>query len=58
MKYKLATYQKNFLDFIYGNPISTEVSSQDEETKARPNGTTQEEEVQIEESKDLRGGVA
>jgi len=25
MKYKLEVYQKNFLDFIYGNPTSTKV---------------------------------
>ncbi len=50
LKYKLEAYQKNFLDFIYGNPISTKVSSQNENTKARPSGTTQEEEVQSEES--------
>jgi hypothetical protein len=40
MRYKLEAYQKNFLDFIYGSLISIEVSSQDEETKTRPNGTT------------------
>jgi hypothetical protein len=45
IRYKLEAYQKNFLDFIYGSLRSTEVSSQDEETKARPIGTTHEEEV-------------
>ncbi len=37
---KLEVYQKNFPDFIYGNLTSTEVSNQDEETEARPSGTT------------------
>ncbi len=50
MKYKLEAYQKNFLDFICGNLTSIEISSQDEKIEARPNGTIQEEEVQIEES--------
>ncbi len=27
MRYKLETYQKNFLDFICGNPTSIKVSS-------------------------------
>jgi len=40
MSYKLEAYQKNFLDFICGSPTSTEVSSQDEKTKTRLNGTT------------------
>ncbi len=58
MKYKLEAYEKIFLDFIYGIPTSTEVSSQDEEIEARPNGIAQEEEVQIEESQDFRNGAA
>jgi len=45
----LETYQKNFPNFIYGSPTSTKTSGQDEETKARPSGTIQEEEVQNEE---------
>jgi hypothetical protein len=53
----LEAYQKNFLDFIYGSIISTEVLGQNEETKVGPNGTTHEEEVQTEESKDLKNGV-
>ncbi len=57
LKYKLEIYQKNFLDFICGNPISIEVLGQDEETKVRLSGTTQEEEVQIKESQDLISGV-
>ncbi len=24
LKYKLEVYQKNFIDFVYGNPINTE----------------------------------
>ncbi len=38
-KYKLETYQKNFPNFMYGSPTNIEVSCQDEETKARPNGS-------------------
>jgi hypothetical protein len=53
----LEAYQKNFLDFICGNSTSTRVSGQDEETKARPSGTTQEEEIQIKESQDDRNGI-
>jgi hypothetical protein len=30
LMYKLETYQKNFPNFICGNPTSTEVSGQDE----------------------------
>jgi hypothetical protein len=57
MKYKLEAYQKNFPNFICGNPTSTKVSCQDEENEARPGGTTQEEEVQIEEPQDLISGT-
>jgi hypothetical protein len=32
LKYKLEAYQKNFLDFICGNPTNIEVLGQDEET--------------------------
>jgi hypothetical protein len=45
LKYKLEAYQENFLDFIYGNPTSIEVSGHNEMTKARPNGIAQEEEM-------------
>jgi hypothetical protein len=38
LRYKLEAYQKNFPNFICGSPISIEVLSQDEETKARPSG--------------------
>jgi hypothetical protein len=38
-RYKLEAYQKKFLDFICGNPISIEVLAQDEETKVGPSGT-------------------
>ncbi len=58
LRYKLEVYQKNFPNFIYGSPTSTEVLCQDEETNVRPNGIAQEEEVQIEESQDHRNGVA
>jgi len=49
LRYKLKAYQRKLPNFICGSPISIEVSSQDEETKARPNGIAQEEEIQIEE---------
>jgi hypothetical protein len=58
LKYKLEAYQKNSQDFICGSSTSTEVSSQDEEIETRPNGTTQEEEVQAKEPLDLRDRVA
>ncbi len=57
LRYKLEAYQKNFPDFICGNPTSIKVSSQDEETKVGPSGTTQDEEVQTKESQDLRSGA-
>jgi hypothetical protein len=53
----LEDYQNNFPNFIYGNSTSTRVSGQDEETKARPSGTAQEEEIQIKESQDDRNGI-
>jgi hypothetical protein len=58
LRYKLKAYQKNFPDFICGNPTSTKVSDQDEKTEAGPNGTIQEEEIKTEESQDLKSGVA
>ncbi len=57
MRYKLETYQKNYLNFIYDSPISTQVSSQDEEIETGPSGTIHEEEVQIEEPQDLKSGA-
>ncbi len=57
LRYKLEAYQKNFLEFIYGNPTSTEVSGQYEKIEARFDGTTHEEEMQIEEPQDLRSGT-
>ncbi len=45
LRYKLEAYQKKILDFIYISPTSTKVLNQDEETKAKLSGTTQEEEV-------------
>jgi len=49
LRYKLEAYEKNFPNFICGNPTSTEVSSQDEETKVGPSGIVQKEEVQTKE---------
>jgi hypothetical protein len=40
IRYKLEACQMNFPDLICVNPINREVSNQDEETKARPSGTT------------------
>jgi hypothetical protein len=57
LKYKLEVYQKNFPNFIYGSPINTKVSEQNEKTKVGPCGTIQEEEVQIEEPQDLISGA-
>ncbi len=45
------------MDFIYGSPTSIEVLGKDEETKIRPNGTTQEEKVQTEKPQDLKSGA-
>ncbi len=57
MRYKLEAYEKKNSNIICGNPTSIEVLCQDEETKAGPNGTSQEKEVQTEESQDLRSGT-
>ncbi len=46
--YKLELYQRIFLDFVRGNPISIETSGQNEENEVRLNGIVQDEEVQIE----------
>jgi hypothetical protein len=54
----LEVYQNNFPYFIYHSSINIEVSGQDEETEARPNGTTQEEEVNTEEPHDISSGIA
>jgi hypothetical protein len=40
LKYKLKVYQKNFLDFMCGNPINIEVLGQDEKTKVGLSGIT------------------
>ncbi len=45
MKYKLEVYQKNFLDFVYGNATSIEASNKDEEVEAGPNKIVRKEEV-------------
>ncbi len=58
MRNKLETYQKNFLDFICGNPTRIKVLGQGEEIEAGLSGTFQEEEVQTKESQDLKSGVA
>ncbi len=52
LRYKLEVYQKRILDFVCGNPTSTEASNKDEEAEIRPNETTQEEECKL-----TRGGV-
>jgi hypothetical protein len=52
----LEIYQRNFPKFIYGSPITIKALDQDEEIEAGPSGTTQEEEVQIEEPHELKGG--
>jgi hypothetical protein len=57
LKYKLEAYPKKIPDFICGNPTSTKVSSQDEEIEVGHSGTIHEEEMQIEESQDLRSGA-
>jgi hypothetical protein len=48
--FKVEVYQKTFLDFVCGSPTSTKTSCQNEENEARPSGTVQKEEVQVEES--------
>ncbi len=53
LRYKLKVYQKNFPNFICGNPTSTEVLDRDEEIKVGPNGIAHEE-----ESQDFKGGIA
>jgi hypothetical protein len=47
--YKLEVYQRTFIDFICGSLISTKALNQDEENEARPSGTTQKKDVQVEE---------
>jgi hypothetical protein len=58
MRYELEAYQKKNPDFIYGNPTSIEVSGQDEDIEVGPSGRVQDEEVQIEEPRDFKSGVA
>ncbi len=45
----MEVYQKNFPNFVSGIPTNIEALDKDEEAEARPNGTTQEEEVQTKE---------
>ncbi len=47
--YKLEVYYKTFPNFVCGSLISIKASNQDEENEARPSGTAQKEEVQVEE---------
>jgi len=54
LRYKLEAYQKNFLDFIYGNPTSIKVSGHNERKEAGPDGIVQEEEVKTKEPQDLK----
>ncbi len=53
----MEAYLKNFLDFICGSPTNIEVSNKDKKIEAGPDGIVQEEEVQTEESHDLRSGA-
>jgi len=53
--YKLEVYYKNFPDFVCGSPTNIETSGQDEKNEARPNGTTQEDELQTKEPQILKG---
>jgi hypothetical protein len=52
---KVKVYEKNFPNFVYGNPACTKASNKDEKAKAGLSETTQEEEVQIEKPLNLRG---
>ncbi len=55
-KYKLELFQRTFPNFVCASPTSIKVSSQNEENEARPNGTAQEEEVQVDELWIFKGG--
>ncbi len=57
IRYKLEAYQKNFSDFICGNPTNVKILGQVEEIETWPSGIDQEEEVQTKEHQDLRSGV-
>jgi hypothetical protein len=54
LRYKFKVYQKNFPDFVYGSPTSTEASNKDEEAETRLSGIVQEEEVQNEEPQNFK----
>jgi hypothetical protein len=58
MRYKLEAYQKKFLDFICGSLTNIKILCQDEKIEVVPSGTTQKEEIQIEESQDFKSGIA
>jgi hypothetical protein len=57
LEYKLEAYQMNFPNVICGNPTSTKVLGQNEETKARPNGIAHGEEMQTKEPHDFKSGA-
>jgi hypothetical protein len=49
-------YIINLLKFVCGSSRSTKRLGQDEETKARPSGIVQEEEMQTKEPQELKRG--
>ncbi len=55
-RYKVEVYQRTFLDFVCESPTNTKASGQDEENETKPNGTIQEEEVQVEKLLIFKGG--
>ncbi len=38
-RYKLDVYQRNFINFVYGNRTSIKTLGQDDENETRPGGT-------------------
>jgi hypothetical protein len=57
----LEVYQKNFLDFVYGSPISTKAVDKDEEVKVGSSGIAQrggrvDKKVTYPRKKNSRGG--
>jgi hypothetical protein len=56
-KYKLEVYQKTFPNFVRGSPTNIMTSNQKEENEAGPNGTVEEEEVQVKEPQILYGKI-
>ncbi len=47
LRYKLRVQQRDFPNFIYGNPTSIKVSSQDEENETGLSGTTQKRKCKL-----------